>query len=593
MNSSPEVILYLPFYTPQDEARAAELRACLAKNLNNPKIARVVLLQDDDTPHSSTNNKLSIVRLHHRPTYLDWVQHARSCYPDSITVLANSDIYFDDSLSQISSIFTQDPQAFIALSRYDHIAGNLVAHPNPHWSQDTWAFGPQANIDENMQREIDIPLGVPRCDNKIAYLFSLNGFTIYNPISEIRSIHLHETGLRYYDKQGDSRIKGGMAMVHASQGLLEPAEIDIEVWSKSSTQYNPTPKINRSLEKWHAERLAESARSKAIFGYDRDWQYPAITEQHAFTKMHELLPERGGLAPDTAYVGYPWATRIDLETHGRHRKEKLETLKAALSPLKQAASAFSKRVTVCQHIRLEQYIHLFSEMGITDIYWSHCRIGQRYFPQAPEIKLHPFPLFPVQQVPITHQTRHRKRDILFSFVGAKSTPIYMTQSRSEIISLLQDHPAGNIIDRDTWHFNKVVYDHQIIDRASQPDNLIDDAATDMFKQILQRSTFTLCPSGTGPNSIRLWEAMLNGSIPVVLSDLYAPPGNDSLWATAVVQCEETPEAIASLPERLSAIAEDKESLHRKRVALSVLSHRYGPSTFVHDVLANHGANTTE
>lgn len=593
MNTRPEIVLYLPFYTPGDEARAAELRACLANNLANAEVDRVVLLQDDDTVHPDATDKLTVVRLRQRPTYLDWVRHAQANYPESIKVLANSDIYFDDSLAGIREIFTHDPQAFLALTRYDRVAGDLVAHPTPHWSQDTWAFGPQASIDANMRREIDIPLGVPRCDNKIAYLFSINGFTVYNPISQIRSIHLHETALRYYDKKGDRRIKGGMAMVHASANLLSPAQIEIEIWSKNSDHYAASPKINRSLEKWQKERAAEAAQAKAVFGHDRDWQYPAITEKHAFVKMNELLPEKDGLASGTAYIGYPWATRIDLATHGAHRKAKLQELEAALPPLAQAAAAFERRVTVCQHIRLEQYIHLFVEAGITDIYWSHCRIGQRHFPNAPEIRLHPFPLFPVQQVPATCQNRHKGREILFSFVGAKSTPIYMTQSRSEIIALLRDHPAGHIIDRDTWHFNKVVYDHQIIDRAKKSEKLIDDSASDKFKQIMENSTFTLCPSGTGPNSIRLWEAILNGSIPVVLSDMYAPPGKDRLWSTAVVECEETPEAIAALPDQLIALSQDLDSLHRKRVALSVLSHRYGPSTFVYDILAHHGAATAQ
>ncbi len=78
--------------------------------------------------------------------------------------------------------------------------------------------------------------------------------------------------------------------------------------------------------------------------------------------------------------------------------------------------------------------------------------------------------------------------------------------------------------------------------------------------------------------------MLNGAIPVILSDNWAPPGDAALWQAASLRCEETPEAIATLPDRLEAIAAEPGQLKEMRTALLELVRRYGPDGFVGDVI---------
>jgi hypothetical protein len=440
-----------------------------------------------------------------------------------------------------------------------------------------------------MAKQLDIPLGVPRCDNKVAYVFSLGGYKVVNPFGDIRSVHMHETALRYYDKKGDTRIKGGMAMVHPSPSLTAPAPLEIEIWSLNSTQY-ASPKINKSLERWREERVLETQRARRIFAHDDSWQYPAITEKHAHDRM-QAEADAGNLLPgDTAYLAFPWATLIDLSTHAQHRRDKIGQLQAALDMLAHQIAPYKRVITVCQHIRMRQFSELFARAGVTDIYWSHSELEQPLLPEATDITLHPFPLYPVQQVRVSHEDIHAPRPVLYSFVGAKSSNIYMTQSRTMILDALKNDPRGTIIDRDTWHYNKVVYDKQILDRAT-PDQgpLEDDSAALQFRKIMSESLFTLCPSGTGPNSIRLWEAALNGSIPVIMSDCYQPPYDAALWSMATVTCAETAEAIQALPARLEALRADPAVLRRKQLALYLLCQRYGPAGFVHDILHMNGS----
>lgn len=577
--TATQIDLYLPFYTPDDPQRAAELLHCLEKNLANSAFHHVYLLQDDDTPLPFDNAKLKVLPLDRRPSYRDWVKLSCENGSGRISVLANSDIYFDESILLLQDLLLPDERRFVALSRYDKKAETVTPHPNPHWSQDTWAFRPANNIPLSMMKSLDFPLGVPRCDNKVAYVFSINAFDVYNPIKDIQTVHVHETELRYYDKKGDTSIKGGVAMVHPCPNLQEPSKLDIEIWSEKSEDYNSV-RLNKSLEKWSQERDTET-RSNRVFGHDSDWQYPAITEKHAFIKSQELFQ---GTSKNFAYLGFPWATLFDLNTHARHRSDAIEKLREALSNLSSQIRGFDRVVTTCQHIRLLENMEFFQQSGITDIFWSHKILGQDALPKHPNISLHSFPLYPVQQSDDDWDDFDAERPFLFSFIGAKANDNYMSDVRNRILEIFRTHPKAKIVDRETWHYNKVVYDKQILDRTKEQSDLQDSEAEKQFLSVMSDSTFTLCPSGSGPNSIRLWEAISNNSIPVVISDHYDPPGDHRLWNLATVSCSEDDNSLRSLPEKLQNIADDQTQLKRMRLGLKFLAQKYGPQYFVHDIV---------
>lgn len=315
-----------------------------------------------------------------------------------------------------------------------------------------------------------------------------------------------------------------------------------------------------------------------ILAYDHDWQFPAVTEQHAYHQLRDL-----GAVPDgVVYVAYPWANLIDkLQTNAFDAHVHLSAFHHFCRQLPQG----SKRVTVCQHIKMKEFMHLFAEAGIEHIFWTHATHADRDQTTS-GISVVPFPLYPVQVTEETDADASGKRPHLFSFIGAKSNQYYLTNSRELILDLLKDHPRGMIIGRDSWHYNKVVYEHQILKSKDKDDNkeeLVNQSASDQFKESLAQSVFSLCPAGSGPNSIRLWESLGAGSIPVILADTYATPGNQDLWQQAAVFCKETPEAIKALPARLEEIAKDPVNLTKMRHAMRQLWILYGPHSFVYDV----------
>lgn len=572
--------LFLPWYTPRDPERAEELRQCVDRNIDNPLIASVTLLIDDDTVPHRSGPGLHVVRLPRRPSYRDWVETAARHCPGQIAILANSDIHFDGSIARLYNLFARDPEAFVALSRFDQQGEALVPHPNPHWSQDTWAFIPQAATPARLARRTDIPLGVPRCDNHIAYVFATEGYTVYNPFPFVRSIHVHETGLRYYSKTGDRTVIGGMAMVQPGADLETPAKLSIELWTEKSTQITEI-KVNKTLERWAAEARERARPRPAWLAHDTHWQYPAITEQHAFERMRALLPAQPG-PYEAVYLGFPFATLIDLIAQIGPDHPRTRALRAELDALVAQLGPYRRVVSVCQHIRGREHAAVFKAAGITDLFWSHLTQGETAFAAVPGMRLHPFPLYPVQQLPRGAADLDRPRRWLYSFVGARAQKNYLSQVRTHIIEQLAGDPRGHIIDRDAWHYQKVVYDAQVFQRGGEQ-ALVDAARSEDFRQVMDESVFTLCPSGSGPNSIRLWEAMVNGSIPVILAETWAAPGDPALWEAATIRVPESADAVAALPARLAAIAADPPRLRAMRQALMVLTERYGPEGFVGDV----------
>jgi glycosyltransferase involved in cell wall biosynthesis len=245
-------------------------------------------------------------------------------------------------------------------------------------------------------------------------------------------------------------------------------------------------------------------------------------------------------------------------------------------------------VTVCQHIYALKYSELFKQLGVTDLFWPHAEHNTR---QLDGITIHPFPLYPAMTASLHEQEAGlpaQQRRYLFSFVGAHDPKYYRTASREWLAALPQSvrgHEAFLRLRRE-WHFQRAVYDVQVRGLS-----LTEEARQDMqerereYLELLRQSAFSLCPSGSGPNTIRLWESLALGAIPVVLADGLRLPGDPMLWQEAAMFVRETPAAVAALPQMLAELHARPELLQAKRQAGASLYRQYGPSGFVPDVLA--------
>lgn len=287
----------------------------------------------------------------------------------------------------------------------------------------------------------------------------------------------------------------------------------------------PLRSLDECLEGGH--RRLKTTNSVVAFPYF--WQVPAATEKAAF----EAVMTANGVGENTLFFGYPWATLIDAL---RRRSVHLPVLLSGLEQLVEALKATNlpvRRVTVAQHIYARQFISLFKALGITDLFWSHAIESER---EAEGIVLHPFPLFPAQApVAVSNEQRLAPRRYLANFVGAYNPGLYLSNVRQVIFDDAGKDKDLLIIKREAWHFDRAVYVEQMHGQLATDDQARRECEeAQEYLDAIRQSCFTLCPTGSGPNSIRIFEALALGSIPIVLTKSLRLPGPRELWEKAAM-----------------------------------------------------------
>lgn len=247
------------------------------------------------------------------------------------------------------------------------------------------------------------------------------------------------------------------------------------------------------------------------------WQYPVITEK----KFHEQNCRHPN------YVGIPWATILD---------KKMDLSKMYIA-LKDCLDIKDVHFTCCQHINFRELIPLLKKLNIKVLFSPH-KVKEEDYIDGIEIK--PCPLYAVN-VEDNERNEHfenqdfinRQRKYLYSFQGAYMNH-YITPIRKQIFSL----PSRNKDDVcikyiGEWHFDELVYTDNQNSEQKISLSAKHKSNNTIYNELLLDSVFTLCPSGAGPNSIRLWESLAVGSIPVLLSDTLDLPEH-KLWTSSVL-----------------------------------------------------------
>jgi hypothetical protein len=138
-----------------------------------------------------------------------------------------------------------------------------------------------------------------------------------------------------------------------------------------------------------------------------------------------------------------------------------------------------------------------------------------------------------------------------------------------------------------WHFQKDVYERQIKEKAlSSSDQAEKSERESSYKLLLSQSFFSLCPSGSGPNSIRLWESIGFGSIPVLLADGLSLPWVDVgyPYETGIIVVSETDSSINRLPALLQELGKDSSFLAAKGSEMKMLWEKYWIDSFVRPIV---------
>jgi hypothetical protein len=193
--------LITQYYKSTSKERANEIDLCLQKNVENPLISGILLL--NETHFEMKHSKVKEVVIGHRITYAD-VMSAVSSLPDNALVaFANADICFDPiSWRSLWSVNLTD--VCIALLRYDVPSSG---------TKDATLFGPRADSQDSWVvraadvksrtltgPQFDIPFGVMGCDNAFALEMLRQKFCVINPCHTLITWHYHQSNVRTYDK---------------------------------------------------------------------------------------------------------------------------------------------------------------------------------------------------------------------------------------------------------------------------------------------------------------------------------------------------------------------------------------------------------
>lgn len=209
--------LIVQYYLDRDLNRQKEIDTCVKYNAQNIHLDRIILVVEHRDVNScdilrqhlspEENKKIIVFQVDKRPTYKDLFQIAnRYVQGNDISIIANSDIYFNGTLQLVTSEALGHGSRAFALSRYevmehsrnDHLLkldyGVKVQLLDNIRSQDCWMICGQIKISDNC----DFCLGKPNCDNRIAYELQSVGYEVSNPSKTIVTIHLHQTQIRNY-----------------------------------------------------------------------------------------------------------------------------------------------------------------------------------------------------------------------------------------------------------------------------------------------------------------------------------------------------------------------------------------------------------
>jgi len=201
--------LITQWFIDTSEERQKEINYCIERNLDCRHIDKIHVLVEkiSEFPEKFLSSKIKLVEIGHRWKFKDAFDYCNGELVEQICVVANADIYFDQSLNFLQRQSLKGK--FIALTRHDET--NEGIYRFNEWTapicQDTWIFESPVPTDIDS----DFYFGWMGCDNRIAYEFKQRAYHILNPALKIISRHVHMSEKRNYTEA--NKVHGNYAAV--------------------------------------------------------------------------------------------------------------------------------------------------------------------------------------------------------------------------------------------------------------------------------------------------------------------------------------------------------------------------------------------
>ncbi len=217
-NTNHNIYLIIQYFISSNLERRNELVTCLRRNLQLSEITKIYLLNERiytneelgvDDLSIEIKEKIEQISINKRMTYKDALLFIKSMHEKGDSgyfIIANTDIFFNNTLKNLQITSLSQQKSFYALLRFeyydkykDDLSQAQLLGPFKT-SQDTWIIHSNFCPSINEIEKCNFNLGVPGCDNVIAYLFFSFGYKIYNEPYVINTFHFHSSQFRTHSE---------------------------------------------------------------------------------------------------------------------------------------------------------------------------------------------------------------------------------------------------------------------------------------------------------------------------------------------------------------------------------------------------------
>eukprot|EP01125_Pyxidicula_operculata_P008608 TRINITY_DN2878_c0_g1_i2.p1 TRINITY_DN2878_c0_g1~~TRINITY_DN2878_c0_g1_i2.p1 ORF type:complete len:519 (-),score=114.60 TRINITY_DN2878_c0_g1_i2:219-1775(-) len=196
-----KINLVTQWFVDSSEERQSEINFALDRNMKCRHISKIHLLLESLSQLPTKyreNSKITCVVIGKRWKFKDAFQYCNENLKDEVCIVANADIFFDQTLNYLQRYPLQGK--FLALTRHDLTREGTYRFNE--WTssvcQDSWIFlSPVPN-----KIDADFYFGWMGCDNRIAHEFKYSAqYHILNPSLKIITRHVHMSEKRNYTEQ--------------------------------------------------------------------------------------------------------------------------------------------------------------------------------------------------------------------------------------------------------------------------------------------------------------------------------------------------------------------------------------------------------
>ena len=239
---------------------------------------------------------------------------------------------------------------------------------------------------------------------------------------------------------------------------------------------------------------------------------------------------------DINYIAIPWTQILNsnwLEFPNR------KSMQCYIDQIAKLNIQQKNNFTICQHDDYMRLIDVFKHLNINTVF-SPLHDKNNIITKGIDI-------IPIAFTCSFDFDNTKNKDIDISFVGTYT-------SHSIRHRMLNRINGDNIIYRDSYHIDSNSFS---IENYRQKEE-------NEYQDILERSRFSLCPRGSSPSSVRFWESLAAGAIPILISDNWVLPDWD--WDnTIIVISEDNFDNLSygDIINMIDKIPQDKEKIMRK------------------------------